>query len=374
MYTTSEAINFSAQQKFDNFKFNVEFKAKPGLTVIFGRSGCGKTTLINMLAGLQKPNGGRIEIFGRCVFDKNKNINIPPEHRDIGYVFQESRLFPHMSVTENLQYGWRFLAPEKRLLKLDAIVEMLQLSPLLDRRPQMLSGGEKQRVAIGRAILKNPAMLLMDEPLASLDAQLKSEILQYIERLRDELSLSIVYVSHSIEEVVRLADTVLILDQGEKKAQGPVETVMSDLDLWPLTGRYEAGAVLAVTIIAQDTKFDLTELSFEGGRLFISKLDAPIGQRHRLRIRARDVSISLSKPVDTSILNVFHGTIVDIRQHSNDPQAEIKIDIGANIIARVTRKSMDVLSLNVGKQVYVMIKAAAIDRHAFGLRGTRVRR
>jgi len=368
------AIDVSCQKQLAGFSIDANFQAGGGITALFGRSGSGKTTIINMLAGLDQPDHGVVRIDGQEVFNAGENINIPPERRHIGYVFQEGLLFPHMTVVENLKYGARFHKKTGNETDFHNIVDLLQLGNILNRRPKSLSGGEKQRVAIGRAILKKPDLLLMDEPLASLDDGLKTEILKFIERLRDELSLAIVYVSHSMEEVIRLADTIILLDQGKTIAQGSVEEIMNNLDLWPYTGRHEAGAVFPVKVVGHDLKYGLTELAFAGGRLVVSKLEALPGSELRVRIRARDVTISLEKPNQTSVLNVFKGQITDIRSHDETPQCEVKVDIGVPVIVRITRKSLYNLSLETGKNVYLMIKSAAIDRHSMGLGGTRKRR
>jgi molybdate transport system ATP-binding protein len=356
-----------------DFQLRADFSAGRGLTAFFGRSGSGKTTLANLIAGLARPETGRLSIGDRVMFDAAQGLFVPPEHRRIGYVFQEGRMFPHLSVLKNLQYGRRFLPNGATAPEPDEIIELLALRPLLERRPRNLSGGEKQRVAIGRALLSAPQLLVMDEPLAALDGTHKSEILPFIERLRDEARIPIVYVSHALEEVIRLADTMVILDHGRTVASGAVEDIMGRLDLRPLTGRYEAGAVLNVSVRGHDKTWGLTELGFAGGRLSVPGLDAPLGTELRMRIRARDVSLSLSRPTDTSILNVFEATVREIAS-AGGPQTEILLDVGTPLIARVTRKSVAAMGLEPGKKVFALVKAAAIDRHTLGLGGTRKRR
>jgi molybdate transport system ATP-binding protein len=355
-----------------DFHLRADFSAGPGLTAFFGRSGCGKTTLANLIAGLARPLKGRLSIGEHVLFDSATNHFVPPERRRIGYVFQEGRLFPHLSVRKNLLYSRRFLprgvvAPEP-----DEIIELLSLGPLLQRRTQNLSGGEKQRVAIGRALLSAPDLLVMDEPLAALDATRKSEILPFIEKLRDDAGIPIVYVSHALDEVIRLADTLVILDDGRTVASGGVEEIMSRLDLRPLTGRYEAGAVLSVTVRGHDKSWGLTELGFAGGRLLVPGLEAPLGTELRMRIRARDVSLSLEKPEGSSFLNIMEATVREIAP-SDGPQTEVLLDVGTPLVARVTYKSIATMGLEPGKRVYALVKAAAIDRHALGLGGTRKR-
>ena len=365
-------LNVAVDGRFGDFHLDARFSAEAGVTAFFGRSGSGKTSLVNVIAGLSKPGSGRIDLGGEVLFDSDAGIDLAPEKLRVGYVFQEDRLFPHMTVLKNLTYGQRFLAPGARRHELGDIVDMLGIADLLDRRPAKLSGGERQRVAIGRALLTSPRILLMDEPLASLDAGRKSEILPFIERLRDDMGLPIIYVSHAIDEVIRLADTMVIIEKGQTVATGSVEDIMSRLDLRPLTGRHEAGAVFAVTVRGHDKTFGLTELSFAGGRLQVPSLDLPLGHELRMRIRARDVSLSLTRPSGTSILNILDGSVVEIGD-GDGPQADVRIDVGAPLIARVTRKSIALMDLKPGSRVHALVKAAAIDRHAMGLAGTRAR-
>lgn len=371
--TNDNALEVDIAFKRGEFALAATFSATAGLTAFFGRSGAGKSTLANLIAGLVRPDRGRIAIGDRVLYDGASGLWVPPEHRRIGYVFQEGRLFPHLSVRGNLEFSKRYLPADATPPALSEIIDLLNLGTLLDRRPNGLSGGEKQRVAIGRALLSAPRLLVMDEPLASLDAMHKAEILPYIERLRDDAGIPIVYVSHAIAEVVRLADTMVILDDGTTVTSGSVEEIMGRLDLRPLTGRYEAGAVLNVTVRGQDKTFGLTELGFTGGRLLVPTVDAPLGRQLRMRIRARDVALSLTAPTDTSFLNILPATVREI-ENAEGPQVEVLLDVGAPLIARVTRKSLATMDLRPGSKVYALIKAAAIDRQALGLAGTRRRR
>jgi len=371
--TSANALSVNVSLAREGFTMEAAFAATAGLTALFGRSGAGKTTLANLIAGLERPARGRISIGERVLFDSDGGVWVPPEKRRVGYVFQEGRLFPHLSVRGNLNFASRFLSSDATPPNFDEIVSLLNLEPLLGRRTYRLSGGEKQRVAIGRALLAAPNLLIMDEPLASLDAMHKAEILPYLERLRDDTGIPIVYVSHAIAEVVRLADTMVIVDDGRTVAVGGVEEIMGRLDLRPLTGRYEAGAVLAVTVRGHDKAFGLTELGFSGGRLLVPGIDAPLGSDLRIRIRARDVALSLTHPEDTSLLNILPATVREIAD-AGGPQVEVLLDVDAPLIARITRKSLVALDLRPGKQVFALIKAAAIDRQALGLAGTRHRR
>ena len=338
-----------------------------GITALFGRSGAGKTTIVNMLAGLVRPDRGRIAVAGEVLFSSERRIDLPPERRRLGYVFQEGRLFPHYSVRGNLLYG----APRGAARSgFDAVVAMLGLAPLLERRPGDLSGGEKQRVAIGRALLAAPRLLLMDEPLAALDAPRKAEILPFIERLRDELRIPVIYVSHAMEEIVRLADTLVLLSDGKVAAVGAVEELTSRLDLRPLTGRYEAGAVIRTTLAGHDVAYGLSELAFPGGRLRVSHLSLPLGTPVRVRVRARDVALARTRPAATSIRNIFPGRIVEIAP-DHGPLADIRLDIGppgepVALWARITRRSLQELELAPGVEIFALLKTVALDRTSLG--------
>lgn len=337
-----------------------------GVVALFGRSGAGKTSLVNMLAGLLRPDRGRIALRGETLFDSAAGIDLPPHRRRIGYVFQESRLFPHLKVRDNLLYGWRRTPEAERPIGLEEVVALLGLKDLLQRRPGALSGGEKQRVALGRALLANPRLLLMDEPLANLDQARKQEILPFVERLRDELRLPVVYVSHAMEEIVRLADTLVLVSDGRVVASGPLEELTSRLDLRPLTGRYEAGAVVAATLARHDLADDLSELSFAGGLLVVPRLDVPEGTALRLRIRARDVALSLARPEGLSIQNIFPARVLDLGEEGG-AQLDVRLDVGgAPLWARITARARRQLDLAPGREVYALVKSAAIDRGALG--------
>ena len=366
-------LEVAVTKRLSAFKIDAEFScATNGIVALFGRSGAGKTSLVNMLAGLSRPDSGRIEIEGVTVFDSSRGLDLPPERRRIGYVFQEGRLFPHMTVRGNLTYGLRRAPADERRIQLDQIVDLLGLEALLGRRPHDLSGGEKQRVALGRALLTNPRLLLMDEPLAGLDQARKDEVLLFIERLRDELTIPIVYVSHAMPEIVRLADTMVLMSNGRVEAVGPLDELTSRLDLRPLTGRYEAGAVLEARVEGQDAAFALTELSFAGGRLWVPRLDLPDGAELRLRIRARDVVLAHARPEGTSILNALPCVVKDIGAEEGaeeSAQVDLRLDAGgAALWARITRRSLHELGLVPGSEVYALIKAVAIDRYSLGRR------
>jgi molybdate transport system ATP-binding protein len=359
-------IDVDIEQQLGSFRLAVRFSAEAPIVGLFGRSGAGKSSVINAIAGITKPLRGHIRINDVFLFDATNNIDLPPEERRVGYVFQDALLFPHMNVESNLLYGQRLRSPKERYIDEGRVVELLGLRALLGRRPRTLSGGERQRVAIGRALLAQPRILLMDEPLAALDVPRKSEILDYIERLRDELGIPIVYVSHSVAEISRLADSVVVLSDGKSLAAGHVDDVMGRPDLRPATGRYEAGSLLETRVAAHDVDDQLTRLTFDGGELVVPHLDAAIGDRVRARIRARDVSLATERPAGISILNVLPGRVTAIDSAAG-PIVDVRLAIGATSLgARITRRSLQQLGVHVGQDVYALVKAVSFDRRSVG--------
>ena len=337
------------------FALDVDFRAPPsGVTALFGPSGSGKTSVLRAIAGLLRAADARIEFDAECWQETSRGMFVPPHRRACGYVFQEASLFPHLTVRRNLEYGWKRVPASERRIPFDQAIELLAVAPLLERLPSNLSGGERQRVAIARTLLASPRLLLMDEPLASVDEARKAEILYYIERLRDELRLPIVYVSHSVDEVVRLADTIVRIADGRV------------LDAGPILGRLQDGAVFDTRVAEHDLAWGLTRLEFAGGSLFAPDVDALVGERVRVRIRARDVSLALVAPQEASFLNVIPGTIAAISQGVG-ASAEVELEVGgAPLVARVTRKSIAALGLAPGKRAYALIKSVAIDRPSVG--------
>jgi molybdate transport system ATP-binding protein len=345
-------IEVDISARLGDFSLAVQFTSDAPITALFGRSGSGKTTVLNAIAGLVRPEGGRIAVGDTVFFDGRTCV--PVQRRRVGYVFQDARLLPHLSVRQNLLYGRFFIPAAERYADFDRIVALLDLGHLLSRRPQGLSGGEKQRVAIGRALLASPRLLLMDEPLAALDTPRKAEILYYIERLRDEVRVPVVYVSHDIEEVVRLADNVVILADGKVAESGPV------------MGRLAGGTVFDTRVAEQDLTWGLTRLDFPGGCFYAADVDALVGERVRVRIRARDVSIALAPPYDASFLNVLPGTVASISREQG-ASVDVQLDIaGTPLVARVTRKSVSALGLVPGQRAYALIKSVAIDQPSVG--------
>jgi molybdate transport system ATP-binding protein len=359
-------IDVDIEQLLGTFHLEVKFAAEAPIVGLFGRSGSGKSSVINAIAGITKSLRGSIRINDLFLFDAARKIDVPPEQRRVGYVFQDALLFPHMDVESNLLYGQRLRSHQDRFIKEVRVVELLGLGALLRRKPRALSGGEKQRVAIGRALLAQPRILLMDEPLAALDVPRKTEVLDYIERLRDEFNIPIVYVSHSVTEITRLADTVVVLSEGKCLAVGDVDEVMGRLDLKPATGRYEAGSVLDTRVTAQHADDQLTTLAFAGGELIVPHLDAAIGERVRARIRARDVSLTLRKPTDISILNVLPARVTAIDEETG-PIVDVQLAVGgATLVARVTRRSFQLLGIRAGQELYALVKAVSFDQRSVG--------
>jgi molybdate transport system ATP-binding protein len=368
----SAMLEVDIEHRLGAFELDIHFCSGRGLTALFGRSGAGKTSVVNAIAGLVRPDRGRIVVDGVVLLDTERGIRAPAHRRRVGYVFQESRLFPHLTVRQNLLFGRWFARGFAPAAPLDDVVDLLGIGTLLDRRPGRLSGGEKQRIAIGRALLAGPRLLLMDEPLASLDARRKDEILPYIERLRDQASVPIVYVSHAVAEVTRLASTIVLISDGRVRAVGPLQEVMGRAELYPMTGRFEAGAVLAVRVAAHDARWGLTELAGAFGKLTVPRLPAPVGAALRVRIRARDVIIAATPPTGISALNVLAGRVEAVVP-IEEAALEVQLRLGdERLLARVTRRSGATLGLVPGREVFALIKTVAIDRRSLGHQGEAV--
>lgn len=359
-------IGVDIEQRLGAFHLAVRFEADAPIVGLFGRSGSGKTSVVNAIAGITTPSRGAIRINDVSLFDAAKGIDMAPETRRTGYVFQDALLFPHMDVESNLLYGQRLRAPGDRFIDEARVVELLGLGALLQRRPRTLSGGERQRVAIGRALLAQPRILLMDEPLAALDIPRKAEILDYIERLRDELHIPIVYVSHSVTEITRLADTVVVLSEGKCVAVGSVDDVMGRPELKSATERYEGGSVVDTRVAAQHAHDQLTTLAFDGGELIVPHVDAPVGQRVRTRIRARDVSLSIGKPAAISTLNVLPAHVIAVSA-ATGPTVDVQLGVGnVTLVARITRRSLQQLGIGRGQALYALVKAVSLDQRSGG--------
>jgi molybdate transport system ATP-binding protein len=359
-------IEVSAIKRLGDFTLDAEFAAEGRFIALFGHSGSGKTSLINVIAGLLRPERGRAIIDGSTLFDTERGIFLPAYRRRLGTVFQEGRLFPHLSVRQNLLYGAWFARSAGRETSLARVADLLGIEGLLNRYPNRLSGGEKQRVAIGRALLAAPKLLLMDEPLASLDDPRKQEIMPYLERLRDEARIPVIYVSHSVAEVARLSDTLVILSGGKVRAAGPTIELMQRLDLLPMVDGGETGALIEATVQGHDDAYCLTTLASRAGQWRVPRLDIAPGKRIRMQIRARDVMISLNRPEDMSALNVVAAVVAEIGP-LDGPGVEIKLDSnGEPLVARLTRYSVERLSLRVGTPVFAIVKSVSFDRASLG--------
>jgi molybdate transport system ATP-binding protein len=355
-------VSVSLRHRFGKFSLEAAFEiAAGGVTALFGPSGAGKSSIVGAIAGLLRPEHGSIAIDGRTLLDTQAGIFVPPHGRRIGVVFQDARLFPHMSVEDNLRFGWRRAEIRAGDQEVERVVALLGLETLRTRRPAKLSGGERGRVALARALLSSPQMLLLDEPLAALDAARKAEILPYIERLRDEARMPILYVSHSLDEVTRLADRVILLKDGHVAAQGSVFDLLGDLEFAGALGNDPYGAVFDARVCAHGDADGLSELSFAGGRLIVARVDQPVGARLRVRVRAEDVMLARAEPHAISANNVLPATVSAIQRHA-DHHADVQLACGeAKLVARITRASLARLELAVGVPVYAIIKSVTVD-------------
>jgi molybdate transport system ATP-binding protein len=355
------------RRRLGGFTLDAAFESSGRLTALFGPSGSGKTSLVNLIAGLIRPDAGRIEVDGRVLVDTDARVFVPMHRRRIGYVFQDARLFPHLTVGQNLRYGRFFTPAGERYADTGRVVELLGIGHLLDRRPGLLSGGEKQRVAIGRALIASPRLMLMDEPLASLDEARKAEILPYVERLRDEAGIPIVYVSHSLPEVMRLATTLVALADGRVARAGPAVEVLSDPGLFPAAEREEAGVVLSARLLADEPRDGLSALEIGGGRLVVPQVDAPPGTFLRVRVRARDVVIATERPAAISALNVLDA-VVDRVGGGEGAIVEVALRVGPDrLLARITRRSLEALALAPGRPCFALLKSIAVGRRDLGV-------
>ena len=360
-------LSVAIRHRVGGFTLDAAFDVPAGITVLFGRSGSGKTTIVNAVAGLLRPESGRISVDGRVLLDTARRIFVPPHRRRLGCIFQEGRLFPHLTVRQNLRYGAWFAPQHARQEDFGHVVELLGIGHLLDRRPGALSGGEKQRIAIGRALMAKPMLILADEPLASLDDARKAEILPYLERLRDEVAVPILYVSHAVSEVARLATTVVAVDAGRVVGQGPVADVLGDPSVLP-AGTRDAGAVLTATVAAHHVD-GLTELRAGGERLFLPQLAQAEGSTIRVRIAAHDVILSRWRPEGLSALNILEGRVDEIRS-GEGPGAIVALDTPAGrVLARITRRSAAALGLVPGAVAFAVIKTVSVAPGDIGTAG-----
>jgi molybdate transport system ATP-binding protein len=336
----------------------------PGVMALFGRSGSGKSTLVNVIAGLLDADVGRVALDDEVLLDTERRVDVPPERRRIGYVFQDARLFPHMSVAANLQYGEKRAAAQ-RFINLDTVAALLDLGSLMERRTHQLSGGEKQRVAIGRALLSQPNLLLLDEPLASLDTARREEVLPYLEILRDQLAVPMVYVSHNFDEVLRLATHVVLMDGGKTIAQGGVGEMSVNQDLRAIIGADAVGAIVDGTVLGIDPSSGLLRVNVGRGELKVQAIDVVAGARLRVQMLARDIIVASQEPRHLSVRNVLPGVVASVASDDLDSQL-VAIDIGGTMItARVTTAAARELGLVPGLPVWALVKAVSLRGHSF---------
>jgi molybdate transport system ATP-binding protein len=359
----SKAAPIRAVFKVDYAGFSLDVDLElpgQGVTALFGHSGSGKTTVLRCVAGLNRVPQGYLRVNGEIWQDDAQGIFVPTHQRPLGYVFQEASLFDHLTVKRNLLYGESRIPKEARKVRLDQALELLGIEALLDRLPKSLSGGERQRVAIARALLTSPKILLMDEPMAALDFKRKEEILPYLERLHDELRIPVLYVSHSPDEVARLADHLVLLDHGQVVAAGPIQDTLARLDL-PGAFAEDAGVVLDTVVAAHEDADELTRLDFRGGHIYVARRPEALERRLRCRIHARDVSLALDPPGATSILNVVRATVTGLAGTDTPGHILVSLDAGGTpLLARITRRSRDRLGIAPGLPVWAQIKAVAL--------------
>jgi molybdate transport system ATP-binding protein len=354
-------LSVSVSGEAGAFRLAADFEAGSGITALFGHSGAGKTTILKMIAGMTRPKTGRIVADGHVLFDSAARIDLPPQRRQAGFVFQDGRLFPHLSVRRNMTYA-RWAGRREATRPFAEVVALLGLEQHLARSPATLSGGERQRVAIGRALLSDPAILLMDEPLSSLDQARRLDILPYIEAIRDETRIPIVYVSHEIDEVARLADTVVVLEQGRMLAAGPAADIFGRLDLGDTLGRQEAGALVEGVVAAVEPEYGVALIDAGGARLELVGDGFSAGEAVRLRIRARDVALAKEAQRGHSIRNQLPCVVEEIVKA--DPAfVEVALRLGSQRLrSRITRKSADEMGMAPGQVVVALLKAVSVER------------
>jgi molybdate transport system ATP-binding protein len=354
------SIQARLQHSYPGFALGVDLELPGrGVTAIFGPSGCGKTTLLRCIAGLERSARGHLSIDDEIWQDDAMRRFVPVHQRSLGYVFQDASLFAHLSVSQNLNYGMQRVPAAQRRVSLEQSIDLLGIAHLLQRRPDALSGGERQRVAIARALASSPRILLLDEPLAALDAARKAEVLPYLEKLHNELDIPVLYVSHAIDEVARLADHLVLMEAGKVAASGRAEELLTRLDL-SLAHGDTAGAVLTLTVSGHDEQDHLSTAIFSGGLFSLPIQNKNIRQRLRIRVQARDVSLTLQKQSGTSILNILNATVSDIAPDSPG-QVMVSLDVGGcTLLARITERSARTLALAPGLSLYAQIKGVAI--------------
>jgi molybdate transport system ATP-binding protein len=362
-------LEVAASKRQGEFSLDVSFDLPTaGVAALFGPSGCGKTTTINIIAGLLKPDRGRVALDGTVLLDTERRIDVPAERRRIGYVFQDARLFPHLNVAANLRYGAR-RARGRAYVTLERVLGMLELEPLMSRRVHQLSGGERQRVAIARALLSQPSLLLLDEPLAALDRERRDEVLPYLETLRDQLSIPMVYVSHQFDEVLRLATHIVVMRSGKVAAQGDAGEMSLNPQLRAMVGPDAVGAIIDGTAIGEDALSGLARVHVGQGEIRIQAPGIAPGTRLRVQFLARDIIVSTRMPQHLSVRNNLRGVIAAV-EDDGDGSDLISIDIGgALILARVTKAATRELGLAAGTAAWALVKSVSLRGHSFPAAG-----
>ncbi len=353
------SIEINLQHRLGELHLDAAFTVPAsGVTALFGRSGSGKTSILRAIAGLIQADHGVVRINGDVW--QERGFFLPAHRRPLGYVFQEASLFPHLSVRRNLEYGRRLVPPQQHKVGFDSAVEILGIGPLLQRATHRLSGGERQRVAIARALLTSPRLLLMDEPLSALDHEAKQAILPYLDSLHDQFAIPSIYVSHDPNEVARLADQMVLLEDGKVVAQGAASDLMTRLDL-PLANYDNAVSILEGYVSSHDHTYHLTWIGMHGGRVAVTREDLPVGKHARVEIRARDVSLSLRAHSDTSIINILPVRVIDTHEISpSQMMVRTELDDGQTILARITRRSAVALGLQEGMALYAQVKSVSL--------------
>lgn len=359
-------LRVAVARRQGSFTLQVDFTAPtPGVVALFGRSGSGKTTVINLIAGLLAPDRGRVQLDDTVLLDTEAGVSVPVERRGIGYVFQESRLFPHLTVHANLRYGLTRARGRRPITTFEEIVALLGLERLLPQRPHQLSGGERQRVALGRALLSHPHVLLLDEPLASLDVARREEVLPYLQLLRDRLRIPMVYVSHQLEEVLKLATYMVLMEGGRSLAQGTPAEVSLHPQLKAVVGPEETGAVLDGVVSEDATPEGLASIHVAGGTLRVRLAGARSGMRVRVHLLARDIVLATEPPLALSVRNVLTGTIAELVPDDHEA-VTVKVSAGGDaVLARVTHDAVQALGLRPGLPVWVLVKAVSLQAHTF---------
>ena len=351
-------IEIDLKYRRGSFSLNTKCSLAAAVTGLYGPSGAGKSTLLGIIAGLVRPDSGRIVLDGICLFDSELGINVATHQRHIGVVFQESRLFPHLSVQDNLTYGFNLLAANQRRFSLRQIVDLLEIAALLLQKPHTLSGGERQRVALGRALLTSPRLLLLDEPLASLDTRLKNQILPFLKRVKDEIQIPMIYVSHAINEILYLTPQLAMLDKGEIIAAGSFHEVMNDARGLALANSFGLENVVEVYVSQHDVEQGYTVAQLGSQKIYIPLLDLPVGNRVSIAVAAANIALSRDMLSNVTIQNQLMGVVTAI--HQVESRMLVSIDVGSIFIAEVTAKAIVDMQIHVGMKLYCLIKTQSI--------------